>query len=54
MYELAHALGHPLSVILSMTVDEFNHWFTFLRLKHDKGKKNVRQQKPSSSGHKRG
>jgi hypothetical protein len=41
MYELAQTLGQPLSVVLEMTVDEFHHWYTFLRLKLEmaKGKK---------------
>jgi hypothetical protein len=39
MYELAQTLGQPLSVVLEMTVDEFHHWYTFLRLKHEKGNK---------------
>ena len=36
MYELASRLGQPLSVIQQMTVDEFNHWWTFYRLRKDK------------------
>jgi hypothetical protein len=39
MYELAQTLGQPLSVVLEMTIEEFTHWFTFLRLKHEQGKK---------------
>ncbi len=36
MYQLAEHLGQPLSTILAMTASEFNHWFTYLRLKHEK------------------
>tara|TARA_R110000796_G_scaffold109264_1_gene220642 strand:+ start:682 stop:804 length:123 start_codon:yes stop_codon:yes gene_type:complete len=36
MYQLAEHLGQPLSTIYEMTVDEFNHWFTFLKLKRAK------------------
>jgi hypothetical protein len=36
MYHLAEHLGQPLSTILEMTVTEFNHWFTYLRLKREK------------------
>jgi hypothetical protein len=45
MYELAQTLGQPLSVVLEMTVDEFHHWYTFLRLKLEmaKGKKHGRK-----------
>lgn len=45
MYEIAHTLGQPLSVVLEMTSDEFTHWFTFLRIKFaDKGSKHGRQR----------
>lgn len=53
MYEIAHTLGQPLSVVLDMTVDEFTHWFTFLRLKFDKGNKHGRQQHDSKIHSKR-
>ena len=33
MYELADRLGQPLQVVLDMTVEEYNHWFTFLKVK---------------------
>jgi len=36
MYELANHLGEPLSTVLAMTEDEFNHWWTFLRLRQEK------------------
>jgi len=36
MYQLAEHLGQPLSTVLQMTVDEFQHWFTYLRLKQNK------------------
>jgi hypothetical protein len=36
MYSLADYLGQPLSTIYAMTVDEFNHWFTFIKLKREK------------------
>jgi len=36
MYFLAEHLGQPLSTIYEMTVDEFNHWFTFLKIKRDR------------------
>jgi len=35
MYYLAEHLGQPLSTILEMTVTEFRHWFTYLRVKRD-------------------
>jgi len=38
MYQLAEHLGQPLSTILSMTVDEFSHWFTYLKIKNQKMK----------------
>lgn len=40
MYTLAERLGHPLSVIMAMTMEEYNHWFTFLRLQQQRAKKN--------------
>ena len=52
MYELAHTLGQPLSVVLEMTVDEFSHWFTFLRLKFDKGKQHGRKHHDSKHNRK--
>lgn len=36
MFQLAEHLGQPLSTILAMTADEFNYWFTYLRIKNDK------------------
>ena len=36
MYNLAEHLGQPLSTILDMTVTEFNHWFTYLRIKGER------------------
>jgi hypothetical protein len=36
MYQLAEHLGQPLSTILAMTVNEFTHWFEYLRLKEKK------------------
>jgi hypothetical protein len=36
MYFLAEHLGQPLSTILEMTVSEFQHWLTFLRIKQEK------------------
>jgi hypothetical protein len=36
MYELAERLGQPLSTIMDMTVAEFDHWWTFLRMKQEK------------------
>ena len=36
MYQLAEHLGQPLDTILGMTVDEFNHWFTYLSIKNRK------------------
>ena len=38
MYQLAEHLGQPLSTILSMTADEFAHWFTYLKIKNQKMK----------------
>lgn len=39
MYELADYLGQPLSVILDMTVSEYEHWFTFIKLKNERARK---------------
>jgi uncharacterized small protein (DUF1192 family) len=39
MYKLAHTLGQPLSVIEQMSVDEFDHWYTFLRLEIEREKR---------------
>jgi hypothetical protein len=39
MFQLAEHLGQPLSAILEMTVDEFNHWFSYLRIKAERHKK---------------
>jgi hypothetical protein len=39
MYQLAEHLGQPLSTVLEMTMDEYNHWFTYLRIKHEKMEK---------------
>lgn len=36
MYELAERLGQPLSTILEMTVTEFDHWWTFFKIKAEK------------------
>tara|TARA_Y100000004_G_scaffold185762_1_gene236410 strand:- start:469 stop:597 length:129 start_codon:yes stop_codon:yes gene_type:complete len=36
MFQLAEHLGQPLSTILAMTVDEYQHWFTYLRLKNER------------------
>jgi hypothetical protein len=36
MFQLAEHLGQPLSTILAMTANEFNSWFTYLRIKNDK------------------
>jgi len=36
MYQLAEHLGQPLSTIFGMTVDEYNHWFTYLKIKNQK------------------
>lgn len=36
MYQLAEHLGQPLSTILAMTVNEFNHWFIYLRIKDER------------------
>lgn len=33
MYELAERLGQPLQTVLDMTVEEYQHWFTFLKVK---------------------
>lgn len=35
MYELAERLGQPLTTILDMTVSEFDHWWTFFRVKRE-------------------
>lgn len=45
MYELASHLGQPLSVILGMTVDEYHHWYTYLRIKSEREKKYVEQHR---------
>lgn len=36
MYELADHLGQPLSTVLSMTENEYNHWWTFLRIRQER------------------
>tara|TARA_Y100000114_G_scaffold94006_1_gene87371 strand:+ start:330 stop:461 length:132 start_codon:yes stop_codon:yes gene_type:complete len=36
MYQLAEHLGQPLSTILNMTVEEFQHWFTYFKIKASK------------------
>lgn len=36
MYELAERLGQPLATILDMTVAEFDHWWTFFKVKREK------------------
>jgi len=41
MYNLAEHLGQPLSTIQDMTVAEFGHWYTYLRLKNDRLKENA-------------
>lgn len=38
MFQLAEHLGQPLNTILEMTVDEFQHWFTYFRIKASKVK----------------
>jgi hypothetical protein len=48
MYQLAEHLGQPLDTILGMTVDEFNHWFTYLHLKNQKLKEASDGNKASS------
>lgn len=40
MYSLAERLGQPLSAVLAMTMDEYNHWFTFFRLQQERAKRN--------------
>jgi hypothetical protein len=35
MFELASRLGQPLSVIMDMTADEFEHWFVYYRIKQE-------------------
>lgn len=42
MFQLAEHLGQPLSTVLSMTVDEYNHWFTYLKIKAERQKNNGR------------
>jgi hypothetical protein len=42
MFELADRLGQPLQVILDMTVSEFQHWFTFLKLKDERLKESMK------------
>jgi hypothetical protein len=49
MYELADYLGQPLSVILEMTVDEYQHWFTFIRLKSERARKQQSERPVSIS-----
>lgn len=39
MYELADKLGQPLSVIMEMTVSEFDHWWTFFKLRQQRQEK---------------
>lgn len=38
MFFLAEHLGQPLSAVLDMTVDEYNHWFSYLRIKAERQK----------------
>lgn len=33
MFELAERLGQPLQTVLDMTVEEYQHWFTFIKVK---------------------
>lgn len=40
MYDLADYLKQPLKVIMEMTVSEFDHWHTYLKLKHERLSKN--------------
>lgn len=44
MYELAYELRQPLSAIFEMTIDEFTHWFTFLKIRHEKAKNGSRSK----------
>ena len=46
MYELANHLGEPLSTVLAMTEDEFNHWWTFLRIRQEKIDGNAKERNP--------
>ena len=49
MYELANHLGEPLSTVLAMTEDEFNHWWTFLRIRNEKIDGNAKQHNPHAT-----
>jgi len=48
MYQLANHLGQPLSVVLDMTVDEYNHWFTFIKIKTERENRHVKSPSNSS------
>ena len=50
MYELADHLGQPLSTILSMTENEYNHWWTFLRLRQERIDGEQRRSNSSNQG----
>ena len=38
MFHLAEHLGQPLSTVMAMTADEYNHWFTYLKIKAERQK----------------
>lgn len=40
MYHLAEHLGQPLQTVLDMTVEEYNHWFAYLKIKALREKNN--------------
>jgi len=48
MFELAHSLGQPLSAVMSMTEEEFRHWFTYFRLKDSRAKNGKRKRTNNS------
>lgn len=49
MYHLAEHLGQPLSTVLEMTADEYNHWFTYLNIKAERQKNDGKYRRRSPS-----
>lgn len=49
MYYLAEHLGQPLQAVLDMTADEYNHWFTYLKLKAERQKQDGQHRSHSTN-----
>lgn len=49
MYELAERLGQHLATILDMTVAEFDHWWTFFKVKREKMDGDNKRNSPSKN-----